>query len=248
MTKGFRTVKAGASAARPSANEVIATSEWPTMNIVSQGTFSASDDVIYEHNLGYFSPFMIFAPPYDFTSFTWGTDPSKYERSLEALNSRQQLLNRGSSGYYILFDYNLEKPLAIDKNIYSPTKNRDDKKGVKILRDKHSSRGMESPNIEDYLINTAGKSISVHMSGKIALDPNNNLTVIRHGLGYLPSYLIFNLSGYPGYPDAIGGSNGIASADRTKISIRGAQAVILGDLYYVILKEPFYTGREFESL
>lgn len=252
VTSGFRTVKAGANAARPSADEIIATSEWPTLNILSTGRFSPSDTVIYEHNLGYFSPFMIFTPPYDYNTFTATTDRSKMERGNYSIsfisNTREKLLNSGVEGFYILFDYNLEAPFSLDKNIYTPTRNRDDKKGIKILGSKHSSRGIESPNLEDYSINTGGKSITIHINGKAKIDANNQLTTIRHSLGYLPSYMMFQEDGYPGAPPGIRISDALTTADRLTITVRGAQAVIIGDLYYLIMKEPFSASKEFGAL
>lgn len=251
MANGFRTVKAGANAARASADDIIATSEWPTLNILAEGYFSVPPDAgytnlhtVFEHNLGYYAPFMVFNYHRDPTQFVGAIydDANKIVREGGIANTRNKLIsyNGDAQGYYILFDYNLERPFSTDRNIYSPSTNRSGNSGIKILSDKRSGRGMESGMLEDYNINTNGRSMTIHMNGVKRVDASTNyMFSLRHNLGYLPSYLLF-------MQDDITLSNeefiyplgNVVTATRSTLDIRGAQSIIIGNVYYAILKEP----------
>ncbi len=94
--------------------------------------------------------------------------------------------------------------------------------------------------LSKYTINTTGKTLSVQKTGLVlANSGTSNLAVIRHDLGYPPTFL-------SNYADAqrqwVGALNPsfmpvVSSADGSTLTFRGAQSALSGTFAYIIFKE-----------
>ena len=78
--------------------------------------------------------------------------------------------------------------------------------------------------------------MSVHMSGKATTDLTDGVT-ITHNLGYKPIYLIYGKSTTT---DAIYPVGGRVTATNENITVKGVQAVLPVEIYYLILKDPMF--------
>lgn len=246
--QGVQVVKGGASVDRAADYDYIANSSWPTMNIVKNAYFEVvvpgqnfpNGIDVYEHNLGYYAPYFVYSPT--------NSDPNKLSLSEGLYNFKDRLntgpiYNFGGSPitlryYYILFDYNLEKPFNIGRGkSATPTSAVSSEYGIKTLSGSRVGRDIESPRLEDYTVNTQGQSLTVHMNGKYEISASTNYRIdITHSLGYLPSFTMWKKHATL---EAIGPDIYSVTADEVRMSAQGIQSVILGDFYYLITKDPF---------
>ncbi len=101
--------------------------------------------------------------------------------------------------------------------------------GVKVL--KQGSVSLRDDEFSRFSLNSRAKALTIHQSGLVTVDPATNQATINHGLGYLPSYMLFNTDGRPSVAVRQFG-------DLNKLTFFGVQAAITGSFPYIVFKDP----------
>jgi hypothetical protein len=249
---GFEIAQRGVDIQKAAEWQKVASSKWAYLPIKAQGYFSLGDAqdfgdhaTIFEHDFGYLSPFLIFVRE---RGAGWTIDRFK-----NIYNDPTRLYAANGFAaydcYWVLFDYNLDQPPPQDfgkSGSFDHTGSNDE--GIKALQtDAYVRPGeIESQDYRDFSFNTGAKNMSVHLAGSQTIsnsgssDPNDYIIHIHHNLGYLATYLGFQYNdSTTNVPGSIQTLNNVVTDDTNILSIRGAQAVLIGKIYYIILKEPF---------
>lgn len=126
--------------------------------------------------------------------------------------------------------------------------------GLKI-KNVTSAQGMREKNKKEYTLNTNAKSMAIQMHGVRRADqysiPAYNV-VIDHRLGYPPTYYLARRYAQEGSSnpslgktvvEAMNAGSGISSSNSITMLVRGAQAPLLGDYMFIILKDPVDTAK-----
>lgn len=122
--------------------------------------------------------------------------------------------------------------------------------GAKFI-DKHQGVGnIDSEDMEPFTLNTRGKQISIHKHGLVMA---NGTVVVKHDIGYPPSYLICKVDSAaewssfyarPNYDSDLVAGPLLSSfylaqqLDKDTLSFRGVQVTLSGYYAFVILKDP----------
>lgn len=247
MTSGFKIAQAGADVKTAASYEYVATSEWPILPILKEGPINistSSSDVVtvYEHNLGYYCPFLImnYVASLNGSNYDYDTSRMNASTSLSFYMDKNKLVYRAPAnfkGYFYIFDYDMDNLFTPEPNKSGiSTKAAKGKYGIKTPL-KPGYGAMESTDLSDYAVNTDGRALSVHTNGRQTAIDSGAATarvVVEHNLGYLPSYLFFKESDL-----GIRHESNLVTANEKTITIKGAQAPLSGVYYYLIYKEPF---------
>jgi hypothetical protein len=210
-----------------------------SLGIIPDWLVDNSDIVLFKHKLG-------FLPAFDCYNITRGvymatlssgdciyTTPLALDPSNGVDYSNTEVLVRV---YSVPITEEYSAPISEVSGKQSPSS----KYGVKVLRGDGNSR-MNGTELSEYSLNTKGKTLAVQKTGVAVVD-NEGLAIIRHNLGFPPTYLTARMedggdeiqSLDPDFVPVLSSSRN----DDNELVFGGAQGVLTGSFAYVIFKEP----------
>lgn len=119
--------------------------------------------------------------------------------------------------------------------------------GVKVLTEETAATAMSDDDYRNFALNTEAKAMGIHKTGlTVANAATSNIATIQHGLGYLPTFMIYQYIADPDYGVLSGGIEeprleGVRAdtrATNTTLTFRGVQAALVGTYAYLIFKDP----------
>jgi hypothetical protein len=240
-----KTSKNGFNVSSCADNQLLFSSDFPTLPIKYSGTFSidiTADRDIFTHNMGFAPVFMIFV-----SSSTRPGDPDNafsnksgfMPHTFACNGTKLMYVDDGAAsgtltGTYYIFDRRIE--LAETYPIISTiTDSGDNIENYNLLVSKEGEN-VFSDNMNDMLLSTKAGQFLVRLS-----DYKNKSGEfswqIPHGLGYPPMYLYFFTSGDGYYRGLTGGVDHNSNADSINVNI-GMGGVGSGRIAVIIFKDP----------
>ena len=213
---------------------------------------------IYKHGLGYLPAFRFKQISYSgFDTF------SPISQSLFADETYIWLIVFKSpgairvnlKGWLAVVDRDCTKEFQADIDIVTSTqKSQPSQYGLKILNE-NIGQGIEEKNKGGYSVNTNAKSMLIQQHGvrnvSASSVPAYNV-VVDHRLGYPPTYYMARRYTHTGSAnpslgktviEAIDNVIGLAKSNSITLTVAGAQAVLLGDYMFIVLKDPVDVAR-----
>lgn len=212
---------------------------------------------VYDHNLGYIPAFEWFAADLrnlgtDYAFWRIGLD----ETSVYVVDDGSGGITLPLVGKLVIYSRDLTTSFASSTTAATPSSSSKTEYGMKNVEE---GKRIDSNEYSDFTIHTETKALSIHMSGTIKSDETNEYTPqVVHKLGYMPTYLLYDINDKDSYFANTTGKNRIAYivgpqykaflngytlpmrvyANINKITFYGVQAVYVGILGYIIFKDP----------
>lgn len=264
MTRtGIVIAQQGADVSRAPDYQKVLDSKFPLLEISDEvdisvnfntGTNGYMFKVIHEHNLGFIPAFEWFdkradaelTPSYEICADT----KYVYVRTLEFFTDQAGT----AVGRLIIFNHNLQATITPTPSSSESQSQSKSRYGLKNLGD---GTNIASKSYRDFSINTEAKAMAIHQAGVVkgisSVEPT-----IQHNLGYMPTYMVFDLQDKDSITPSttakniaavpIGFQYGFVTngsapplatyADKNNIRFTGVQSVYIGQLAYIILKDP----------
>lgn len=260
MTKnGIVVAQTGVNVQRAADYQKLLDSDFPTMNIhqiididTTVNTPAAYTNVfskIYNHGLGYMPVFEWFVDhtTYDawhsigFDNYGLRAD----EQNFYVVSSFPSLTYVPVKGRLVIYSRDIKEKFIAPKNITRPSSGANSRFGVKATL---PNKRMGSSEYSDFSINTNAKAFLIHSSDIYYVDATNNYTVtINHGLGYMPSYLVYYLRDKDFTTNPPTGLNNVTieqfeqyrtQGDSQKLLLFGVQSTLIGSFIVILFKDP----------
>ncbi len=129
-----------------------------------------------------------------------------------------------------------EAPLVV-ANPYQAGKKP--KYGMKVTQ-KSDNDMMRNPELSNFTLNTEGKTLAIQKISSVATDTNTGFTArITHNMGNLPIFLTAYMTLDKSMVGALNPSfiPVLATATKTTLTFRGAQASLIANFAYIVFKE-----------
>lgn len=231
---GLEIAEQGASVDTAADYQFILNTSWPLLRVAAAGSFTIPGNdlnfhTIYQHNLGFFPPFVIYEN--GDTNTKTGQSATDGYNGFYCDTTRLSIFSgtgiTSYTGYFIIFDYDISK--TFNSNTFANTQMTQDKTslGFEVAAKNHNLLGGSQPSFT-----TKNRPMAVHMSGPITTDSNGKFQLV-HGLGYFPSYFVYGPS-----QTGISPVEAKVTATQNSIAFAGVQSPLAGTYYYLILKDP----------
>lgn len=255
MSDGISISQEGIGVAQASDAQKVLDSRWRYFDILYEKRVSLktvpdwlvdnSHIILFKHKVG-------FLPAFDCYSITHGVYISAYS-SNDVAYTTPLALDPSMTGYDFsntevlvrVYDVPIAEEYSAPITEVSGKYSALSKYGVKILRPKtYASLG--DIELSGYSLNTKGKTLAIQKMGTATAD-DDGFAIIRHNLGYPPTYLAARLD-----ENLLGGNKSevsainpdfvpVLSSSRSgdnELVFGGAQSVLTGSFAYIIFKEP----------
>ena len=233
MATGLKITQRGTDLERAADYQTVLDSRWPLIEfidvIVDKVVTTGSNMLVYTHNLG-------FAPGWEFMpEGSLGVADLAYTDKT-AFYTNETGADQHVKGRLRLYLTNFAVSYKADTITISPENDSHEQQtGLKILDETSSGATMRTPEYDAYTLNTGAKAMSIHMSGNQVVDTTTNFADLTHGLGYLPTFMAWQTDSTVSRVSLVFAST---FANTVTLSFRGVQALLTGNIAYIILKDP----------
>jgi hypothetical protein len=231
---GLKITQKGTDVEQAADYQTVLDSRWPLVEFIDykiDATLPVGGSLLaFTHNLGY-PPGWEFYPQTGFDDFGFSGYADKTGIYASNTGTNQHL-----KGRLRLYLRDFRTNYKADTITISPALDSgEDQTGLKIVDNNENSVTMRSPDYDSYSLNTNAKAMSIHMSGTQAVDAITTFANINHDLGYLPTFIAWQLDPTAAFLSQI---QAFSFASTTTLSFRGVQTALTGFVCYLILKDP----------
>ena len=172
-------------------NELLFSSDFPTLKIHMQGSFTvgAGASTVVDHGLGYEPVFWVFS------DFTNGAGKLTFDNTLSFGVDKQSLKydpSRGSggacNGYYFIFRRDINEAFTAPQ--YKTLGTKSSIKENYVFAISKEGKDVSSEDYRDFIIHSDTRNMLIHKSGVVEKDGIGTIT-ITHNLNYKPMYFWF---------------------------------------------------------
>lgn len=232
-------------------SQLLFNSEWPLLKIYRRAKFTIPGHpggtlgvkgTIYEHNLGFSPAFRLYYPESTRLAVPAANFATVNDCEIRIDERRLYYYTYGFETttdmdiYYYIFYHDLEaEPFLGDilnrDTDYTRRNNRN-----YVFKLSLPGKDISSTDLRDFAVHSNANNLPIHAFGMADMNEGGNYqATIKHRLGYRPIYDVFYRADGTDYfvtaPTR-------TIADETDITFRGVQSVLLGDLSYIIYKDP----------
>lgn len=231
-------------------SQLLFNSEWPLLKIAKRGKFTIPGHAggtigvkgtIYEHNLGFIPAFRAYYP----TGAQLATPATVGQVNDCELRIDERRLYYYTYGfetvsdmdiYYYIFYHDLEAEPFLGEILNRDTSYTRKNNRNYVFKVSLPGKDISSRDLRDFAINSNANNLPIHAFGMADMNAGGNYqATIKHRLGYRPIYDAYYRADGTDY-FVVAPTRTIA--DGTDITWRGVQSVLLGDLSYIIYKDP----------
>lgn len=241
MADGLEIAQGGIDMGDASDYQKVLDTRWEFLEIAAETMFSFEGDPggthlqlikVLDHNLGYLPAFTHDGVFNTFNSIFSADEKSIYANVFFSVPIVNEFIRVFACD--ITAEYQAPSTIVSGSRLSSPSSY-----GAKVLN--AHSHDITSNNMGDYTLNSNSKPISLQLHGKRSTVSGH--LAFDHNVGYPPSFFVahINVNNFTGPSTTISAMNdtfGFSIADDTQITIRGAQAGLVGDYAVLILKDP----------
>lgn len=248
MANGIVAVQQGVGLDKALDSQKVLDSRWRYFEIAQEKLLTlptlrndGSVQVIYQHDMGFLPAFDV----YDVTLGTYILGSDTLGNGLVS-NTTQLYFNgvyidQGWSGHQVMirvYDVPITEEYTAIITETNPVKTSTvSGQGVKVLQTTGDFADLE---LSEFSLSTSSKALSIQKTGiATANSGTNNQVVIRHDLGYPPTFLSTYVDFNKQWVSAIDPDfNPIqGSANGTNLTFSGVQSILVGSFAYIIFKE-----------